>query len=242
MNIHLKLLILFGSLIALGWVATFALYKFKLRRKLSSSIKTKISMWVPIAIIFVFTYSQTSSFRFYFLLFLVLMMVIEFYRFAFRRGEKLWTWIFLVFSIFGILHLALLKSFIEYDALLLTIIVANAMSDVFAFFTGKIFGKYKLPSFINSKKSWDGVIGQFLGALIGVMLVRILFYPSIALVFFVPIGLGNSLGDIFNSKVKRDLSIQSWGNSIPGHGGFLDRFSSLSGSAIFFYYFLYAFV
>lgn len=42
------------------------------------------------------------------------------------------------------------------------------------------------------------------------------------------IGIASAFGDLFNSVAKRQLDIKDWGQTIPGHGGVLDRMSSLS--------------
>ncbi len=54
------------------------------------------------------------------------------------------------------------------------------------------------------------------------------------------VGLGTAYGDLLNSYVKRRLKIKDWGQSIPGHGGYSDRFSSMFGAVIvvYFWYFL----
>jgi phosphatidate cytidylyltransferase len=54
----------------------------------------------------------------------------------------------------------------------------------------------------------------------------------------VALGAGSALGDLTNSYVKRKLAIDEWGRAIPGHGGILDRFSSMAGSAVLVFYFL----
>ena len=56
-----------------------------------------------------------------------------------------------------------------------------------------------------------------------------------------PIGLGSAAGDLTNSYVKRQLGIKDWSKLLPGHGGFTDRLSSLSGAAMVLFYTLLLF-
>ena len=111
---------------------------------------------------------------------------------------------------------------------LISICFASVLSDVFAFFAGTYVGKHHLPSFINERKSYEGVVGQIIGAVIGLSVVSLL--PRIGFSWPLALGIGfaSAVGDIVNSIVKRARNMKDWGDTIPGHGGVLDRFSSLS--------------
>jgi len=126
----------------------------------------------------------------------------------------------------------------QFVNLLITICFASVLSDVTAFFMGNYLGKHKLPALFNKNKSWEGVAGQIIGAFIGVVLVNVYVVHIPTLLLFLPIGIGAAVGDLANSYVKRFLDIKDWSNNIPGHGGYLDRLSSLVGSALFTFYYL----
>jgi phosphatidate cytidylyltransferase len=131
----------------------------------------------------------------------------------------------------------------NYDInLLITIAICSVLSDVAAYFFGNYLGNHKLPAFLNNKKSWEGVAGQLLGALIGVFVVGAFLVPNLPLIIFIPIGVGSALGDLLNSYIKRRLDVKDWSNYIPGHGGFADRLSSMSLSILFAFYFVLIFI
>jgi phosphatidate cytidylyltransferase len=109
-------------------------------------------------------------------------------------------------------------------------------SDTGAYFAGKFFGRRKLFKRISPKKTWEGTVGgALLAFLIAFGLTRI--YNSIPvldiyLMASVIVVLGG-YGDLVESLFKRSMDIKDSGNTLPGHGGFLDRFDGLLLAAPF---------
>lgn len=153
-----------------------------------------------------------------------------------------------VFSylLFGVClgHLAYLGNDDNYRSLILLVIVATQMSDVFAFSVGKTLGGPKLVPGTSPNKTISGSVGAL-------VLTTVLVYALGSFVFqgtpmgTLPhlIGLGLILGaaaqagDLMISSVKRDVGIKDMGMTIPGHGGVLDRFNSvLLAAPAFFHY------
>ena len=145
---------------------------------------------------------------------------------------------YLPIFIIGLAHLSLLRMLPNFPTTLIYVIIGTAVSDVGGFFLGNSIGYHKLPEAINKKKSWEGVAGQIIGALIGVTITKFYIFGTGSLWLFIPIGIGSAAGDLLNSTTKRILGIKNWSNNIPGHGGFLDRFCSLAGSSTLSFYWL----
>ena len=154
----------------------------------------------------------------------------------------------LMLGIFGISHLALLVSFPEMNnddisgkALLLFLIFITEANDIMQFISGKIFGKHKILPKVSPNKTWEGfiggvicttIIGYFMGFLTPLNSWQlILISSSIAVLGF--------MGDAIISAVKRDFGVKDMGDSIPGHGGFLDRIDSLSTTSSPFFHLIY---
>ena len=113
---------------------------------------------------------------------------------------------------------------------LLGIFIMIWCSDTFAYLIGRKFGKTKIAESILFNKSWEGFIGGFIFTLIAGITIAyfqdghpFLAYSLIALVVS---GFG-LMGDLFESKMKRQLNLKDSGNIFPGHGGILDRFDSV---------------
>ena len=104
-------------------------------------------------------------------------------------------------------------------------------NDSFAYLVGSKFGKHKLAPRTSPKKSWEG----FLAGLVASMLFWwvMSFVPGvvipipIALVFGLLSGLMGVLGDLAESRIKRNSGFKDSGTIMPGHGGLLDRCDSL---------------
>ena len=109
-------------------------------------------------------------------------------------------------------------------------------SDTGAYFAGTFFGKRKLFERISPKKSWEGFFGgAFLALVFAYGLSR--FFETFTLAEWLIIALiiivGGTFGDLVESLFKRSMEIKDSGSSLPGHGGFLDRFDGLLISAPF---------
>jgi len=103
-------------------------------------------------------------------------------------------------------------------------------NDIGGYFGGKYFGKHKLYERVSPKKTWEGSIsGLILG--LGVAVVLNQFLELFSLPFWLGLAtvivITGSLGDLIESQFKRSLGIKDSGSSLPGHGGFLDRFDGL---------------
>jgi phosphatidate cytidylyltransferase len=90
-----------------------------------------------------------------------------------------------------------------------------AGSDVGAYLVGKRFGHARLAPTLSPNKTLAGVVGNFLGAAIGLALL----VPLVAV--------GSVWGDLFESAVKREVGVKDAGAWLPGFGGLLDRIDSL---------------
>ena len=120
--------------------------------------------------------------------------------------------------------------------LLLLIIWA---SDTGAYFAGVKFGRNKLAPSISPKKTWEGVYGGLLLALLAAWLwsgpVTHLGIGLLPLAAISIITTATSIGgDLFISLHKRTVRLDDAGNLFPGHGGVLDRYDSLLPGAVFF--------
>ncbi|TAH42859.1 MAG: phosphatidate cytidylyltransferase [Bacteroidetes bacterium] len=105
-----------------------------------------------------------------------------------------------------------------------------------AFAIGKLFGKHALFLRITPKKTWEGSVGGAISAMIMAYLLSF-FYSDLSLqnwmVIALIVTLTGTYGDFIKSLLKRSLQVKDSGTALPGHGGFLDRFDALLGSAPF---------
>ena len=131
----------------------------------------------------------------------------------------------------------------------LSILLCVQMNDIFAYITGKAFGRKKLVPNTSPKKTIGGAVGAFiLTTLLFATLVHFVLrdtaiaQPVHLLTLGALLSITGQCGDLVMSSIKRDLGIKDMAATIPGHGGLLDRFDSLIfvGPALFHYvgYFL----
>jgi phosphatidate cytidylyltransferase len=154
----------------------------------------------------------------------------------------------LMLTVFGISHLAYLLALDDipnYSAggrgLLLFVVFITEMNDVFQFTWGKLFGKYKIVPSVSPNKTWEGFIGGILTSTVVGYYLRFLtpFSEKEALVISFCVACAGFIGDVVVSAIKRDIGKKDTGDTIPGHGGILDRIDSLAMTAPVFFHIIY---
>jgi phosphatidate cytidylyltransferase len=115
------------------------------------------------------------------------------------------------------------------------------INDSFAFFIGKNFGTHKLFPSVSPKKTIEGFLGGLTFSLIAALLIskfNLEFSMINWLVIGVIVSVVGTIGDLVESKFKRQAKIKDSGNIMPGHGGILDRLDSLLFAAPFVYLYI----
>ncbi len=127
------------------------------------------------------------------------------------------------------------------EIFLLALFVFIWANDTFAYLTGISIGKHKMFPRISPKKSWEGFIGGLVGTLIVAFAFSYFSETQLNMVewfgFALIVVIFGTLGDLFESLLKRTIGVKDSGNIMPGHGGLLDRFDSvlLAAPVIYFY-------
>lgn len=110
------------------------------------------------------------------------------------------------------------------------------ISDVGAYFSGRLLGRHKLYPRLSPKKTWEGLAGGVVASLV----VSLLFWHLTdgvlgkltldlvdALILGLVLPVVGVLGDLFESLLKRSAGMKDSGTLIPGMGGVLDVLDSL---------------
>lgn len=150
---------------------------------------------------------------------------------------------------FGVFYISVLPStiillrkygfYISLMPLLLTWIY-----DTFAYIIGSILGKHRIAEKLSPKKSVEGTVLAFFLTFPLTFWLNSLWIKHFNLMdaVWLTLGIGflGTLGDLFESGMKREVNLKDASNVFPGHGGFLDRLDSLIFNIPFFYlYYIY---
>ncbi|WP_462276707.1 phosphatidate cytidylyltransferase [Ferruginibacter sp.] len=129
----------------------------------------------------------------------------------------------------GVSETGISVSYVNSYLLPCAIIFSIWINDTMAYIVGSLIGKTPFSK-ISPKKTWEGTIG---GALLCVIVIATIAYFSKVLpvkdaaVIAALCAIFGTIGDLFESKLKRMANVKDSGAIMPGHGGFLDRFDSL---------------
>lgn len=124
------------------------------------------------------------------------------------------------------------SSMTQYNGLLLlAIFIFIWVNDTGAYLVGSRWGKRRLAPNISPKKSVEGSIGGLLLVLLSAVILRLLLFPELSwlsiLLIAAVVAIFGTIGDLFESSLKRQAGVKDSGKLIPGHGGILDRIDSL---------------
>ena len=148
----------------------------------------------------------------------------------------------LAVTILGIMWVGVLGSFAALilsrphgDAVLIGAVLGTAAYDIGGYVIGSTTGQSKLAPHLSPNKTYEGLLGGMLLAVIISVLVLNNF-PGVfpwtesmldPLFLGISIAVMAPLGDLAQSMIKRDLGVKDMGSLLPGHGGLFDRFDAL---------------
>ena len=116
---------------------------------------------------------------------------------------------------------------------LVYLFLITVFTDTFAYIGGRLFGKHKLIPRISPNKTIEGsVIGSLIGTIISSIFYLYMVSPGdnfiLIIIFTLVLSIIGQFGDLVFSSIKRHYKIKDFSNLIPGHGGILDRFDSIT--------------
>jgi len=120
-------------------------------------------------------------------------------------------------------------------------IIAVAVGDTMAYFTGRAIGRRKLAPAVSPNKTVEGAVGGLLGSVGCAVLYAHGFLPGgpagYAAAAGAALGIFGQAGDLFESLVKRAAGVKDSGTILPGHGGILDRADGIlaAGPALYLF-------
>ena len=186
-------------------------------------------------------------FYFSFILLAILIQIILFEWQKLFTTHRLSFWLLtLLYPILPFVLLIVMNQHPMYHNLLLELFIIVASLDTGSYIVGTIVKKimnthYILPH-VSPGKTWEGFIGGYIFATIGLGLL-VIYEQEQMLSWWIVAGFSliicvlALLGDLFESWLKRRAGIKDIGNILPVHGGFLDRFDGILFAVFFFYIF-----
>ena len=156
--------------------------------------------------------------------------------------KKYFRFIFYITSSFIFIYLiANFNGFYD-PSIILGCFILIWVNDSFAYMVGKKFGKQKLFYSISPHKTVEGFLGGLLFCCISASIVSRYVDDSIStsnwLTMAIIVSVFGTLGDLIESKFKRESNVKDSGKIMPGHGGILDRLDSIIFASPYIYLFL----
>lgn len=191
-----------------------------------------------------------SSFSFWISAGIILNILLFLYLFViYKKSETLLkifratSWGAGLFTVIPLICLSYIIHFNNWLFLFIGLIILNFMVDTAAYFTGKKFGKHKLWEAVSPKKTVEGLLGGVFFSVLATSLYWNQFVGRVdvfTIFFFAVVACCSQVGDLAQSKLKRQFEIKDSSSLIPGHGGVYDRVDSLLFVAPLYAFYLMA--
>ena len=139
----------------------------------------------------------------------------------------------------AIAHAVMLRELEHGDGIVIDILVATFIGDTGAYLGGRMFGRRRLAPHISPSKTVEGLVIGMLCAVLGAWaagLYQDWLTHGQALLLGLAIAVTAPIGDLFESKVKRDAGAKDAGGLFGAHGGALDRLDSAFFTLVAGYY------
>jgi phosphatidate cytidylyltransferase len=139
----------------------------------------------------------------------------------------------------AIAHAVMLRELPHGDGIVIAVLVGTFVGDTAAYLGGRYFGVRRLAPRISPNKTVEGLVFGVLGATLAVWCAG-LYQDWIggvdSLLLGLVVGVLAPLGDLFESKVKRDAGTKDAGTLFGAHGGALDRLDAALFTLVGGYY------
>jgi phosphatidate cytidylyltransferase len=126
--------------------------------------------------------------------------------------------------------------------IILGVFVLAWINDSFAYIIGKNFGKQKLFEKVSPNKTIEGFFGGLFFTCLSSYAISYFIESQLTnsnwLFIAIIVSIFGTIGDLIESKYKRQAKVKDSGIILPGHGGLLDRLDSIILAAPFIYLFL----
>lgn len=150
---------------------------------------------------------------------------------------------YIIFPFSFLILIPFISGTYQYDVII-CVLIFIWVNDSFAFIVGSTLGKNKLFEKVSPKKTTEGFFGGWMFSLVAAYIIsttkiganiNLMDWLLIASV----ISIFGTIGDLVESKFKRQVNIKDSGTIMPGHGGLLDRLDSLYFVAPIVYLYIY---
>lgn len=205
--------------------------------------------FIFVALFFIFTFDEKVMVSPYFLLVPTILanvfLIVDLFRAQQQKLSAIKNYLIsTTYIIGGFIFVCLLPSYENTfePLIILGIFPLVWVNDSFAYLVGKNFGKRKLFERISPKKTIEGFIGGLVFSCLASYFIANFtetLTVTLWLVIAIIMSVFGTIGDLIQSKFKRQANVKDSGNIMPGHGGVYDRLDSVIFAAPFIYLFLH---